>query len=403
MAASNGSEDTQASVKTVVSITTVVQALATMCVIFPSAIAPELARAFGVPAALIGFQVSLVYLGAMMTSVIGGLLVRRWGALRTSQWALGFAGLGLALAAAPSLFVFAIGSVFIGFGYGLTNPSAAHLLMAVSRPENRNIIFSIKQTGVPLGGVAAGLAAPSLALIFGWQWAFAAGAVVTLVFMAVIQPFRLDWDRERDPTVTIRQNPFGDFFLIWRHPALRRLSMAAFCFSAVQVSLTTFAVTMLVEDLAFGLVAAGIVFSVLQVAGASGRVFWGGVADRLRDANKVLLITALIAAVGGLLTVALDQETGQAVIYAVLILFGLSAIGWNGVFMAEIARLAPEGRIGSATGGALVPTYCGVLVGPLTFAGVFALLGQYTLSFGVFAFVSIAGFFLVLAARRVMA
>ncbi len=109
MAANTGSEDTQASVKTVVSITTVVQALATMCVIFPSAIAPELARAFGVPAALIGFQVSLVYLGAMMTSVIGGLLVRRWGALRTSQWALGFAGLGLALAAAPSLLVVAIG------------------------------------------------------------------------------------------------------------------------------------------------------------------------------------------------------------------------------------------------------------------------------------------------------
>jgi len=403
MAANTGSEDTQASVKTVVTITTVVQALATMCVIFPSAIAPELARAFGVPAALIGFQVSLVYLGAMMTSVVGGLLVRRWGALRTSQWALGFAGLGLALAAAPSLLVFAIGSVFIGFGYGLTNPSAAHLLVAVSRPENRNIIFSIKQTGVPLGGVAAGLAAPSLALIFGWQWAFAAGAVATLVIMAVIQPFRQDWDGDRDPTVTIRQNPFGDFFLIWRHPALRRLSMAAFCFSAVQVSLTTFAVTMLVEDLAFGLVAAGVVFSVLQVAGASGRVVWGGVADRLRDANKVLLITALIAAIGGLLTVLLDQETVQAVIYAVLILFGLSAIGWNGVFMAEIARLAPQGSIGSATGGALVPTYCGVLVGPLTFAGVFALLGQYTLSFGVFAVVSIAGFFLVLAARRVMA
>ncbi len=252
----NGSDGITASTATVVGITTVIQAMATMCAVFPSAIAPELARAFGVPPSLIGFQVSLVYFGAMATSVVGGLLVRRWGALRTSQWALGFAGLGLMLAAVPSLVVFAVGSVFIGFGYGLTNPSAAHLLMAVLKPENRNMVFSIKQTGVPLGGVAAGLAAPSLALIFGWQWAFVTGAGVTLAVIAVSQPFRRQWDHDRDPSVTIRQNPFGDFFLIWGDAQLRRLSMAAFCFSAVQLSLTTFAVTMLVEDLRFGLVAA---------------------------------------------------------------------------------------------------------------------------------------------------
>ena len=85
----------------VVVVTTVVQALATMGTMIPAAIAPKIAQAFGVPASLIGFQVSLVYLGAMATSIIGGLGIRRLGALRTSQWALGFAGVGVLLAAAP--------------------------------------------------------------------------------------------------------------------------------------------------------------------------------------------------------------------------------------------------------------------------------------------------------------
>ena len=384
----------------VIAVTTTVQALATMCTIVPAAIAPELARALGVPASLIGFQVSLIYFGAMITSMLSGQWVRCSGALRTSQWALGFSGAGLALAAAPSLAGLAVGSVLVGFGYGLTNPAAAHLLMRVSKPENRNLVFSIKQTGVPLGAIAAGLAAPSLVLAFGWQWAFLAGAGAAIGFIAVIQPWRRDWDRDRDPTVRFRQNPLADLGMVWRLTALRRMSMAAFCFSAVQVSLSTFAVTMLVVDIRFNLVQAGVVLSVLMVAGVTGRLFWGGVADRVGDGNRVLLGVALIAAAAGLMTLSLDSASAPIVIYGVLIVFGFSAIGWNGVFLAEVARLAPEGRTGSATGAALVPTYAGVLFGPVSFAGLHALTGQYTTAFGLFAGVSLIGFALVWLARR---
>ncbi|NQU60788.1 MAG: MFS transporter [Rhodospirillales bacterium] len=387
----------------VVAITTIVQALATMCSVIPAAIAPELALAFGVPASMIGFQVSLIYLGAMATSLVGGTFVKRLGAVRTSQCALGVASVGAVLMTVPLIGILALGSVFIGFGYGLTNPSAAHLLMRVTKPGNRNFIFSLKQTGVPLGGVAAGLAAPSLALAFGWQWALWAGAVVTFAFIFVSQIFRKSWDHDRDPKVALRQNPLGDVGLVWSHPPLRRVSLAAFCFSGVQVSLTTFAVTMLVKDIDFGLVEAGVVLSVVMVAGVMGRILWGAAADKLRDGSGVLMAVGVIAVLSGLLTLTLNIDSGQVVIYGVLMLFGFSAIGWNGVFMAEITRLAPEGKAGSATGGALVPTYAGVLLGPASFAGIFALLGHYTTTFGVFAFLSLTGVFLVYSARRLMA
>jgi len=48
--------------------------------------------------------------------------------------------------------------------------------------------------------------------------------------------------------------------------------------------------------------------------------------------------------------------------------FGGTAIGWNGVYLAEIARKAPPGKAGLATGGALFFTYFGVLLGPPAFA-----------------------------------
>jgi fucose permease len=47
--------------------------------------------------------------------------------------------------------------------------------------------------------------------------------------------------------------------------------------------------------------------------------------------------------------------------------FGATAIGWNGVFLGELARLAPKGRVASVTGGALFFTYFGVVAGPPVF------------------------------------
>ena len=253
---------------------------------------------------------------------------------------------------------------------------------------------------MPLGAVAAGLAAPSLSLEFGWQWAFLIIAAVPLAMIVVVQPFHAGWDQDRDRTATLRKNPVRDLDMIWRHPALKLISLAAFCFSAVQVSLSTFAVTMLVEDLAYGLVQAGIVLSALQAAGALGRVTWGGVADRLSDGNRVLAGVALIAVIAGLLTMVLQPGGPIVLVYTVLCLFGLSAIGWNGVFLAEVARLAPDGMASNATGGAMVPTYSGVLVGPASFAVLYGLTGLYTVTFGLFAAVSLIGFVLVLGARR---
>jgi MFS family permease len=387
----------------VVVITMIVQVMVTICTVGPSAIAPEIARAFSVPASLIGFQVSIVYLGAIITSGVGGLPIKRWGALRTSQLALAFGGLGMTLMTVPLLASLALGSLLVGFGYGLTNPAASHLLMRVTRPEMRNLVFSLKQTSVPLGAVATGLAAPTLALDFGWQSALLVASAASFAIFLAIQPFRCGWDADRDPTVPLRQNPAGDFNLAWRDPALRPVSMTGFCYSAVQLCLTTFTVTMLVEELGFGLVAAGVAFSVVQVSGVSGRLIWGGVADHLRDGNRVLMMTGAVAAAAGLMTMFLGTDAARPVVYGALILFGASAIGWNGVFMAEVARLAPADRIGSATGGVMVTTYAGVLVGPVSFAGAFALTGHYTITFGFCAAASLIGISAVIVARCRMA
>ena len=45
-------------------------------------------------------------------------------------------------------------------------------------------------------------------------------------------------------------------------------------------------------------------------------------------------------------------------------LFGATAIGWNGVQLAEVARLAPPGTAGEVTGATGFVTFAGVVIGP---------------------------------------
>jgi MFS family permease len=379
---------------------TLAQALVTMSAVVPSAISPALAQALGVRSGLIGYQIAIVYGAAMATSSIGGLWVRRWGACRISQTALALCAGGAMLATISSLAALAAGSLLIGLGYGLTNPSSSHLLAKLVTSGNRNLIFSIKQTGVPLGGIAAGVVAPPLAVFFGEAWPFVVTAIALVLLIVILQPFRAAWDGDRDPSVPAIRSPIQDIRWLWRALPLRWLSVSAFCLAAMQLCLTTFAVALLVEDLGFGLIVAGSLLSAIQAAGFVGRIAWGWLADRLGNGLLVLLGIACVTTAGALATSALSAGADSRVVFAILIGFGFAAIGWNGVFLAEIARGSPPLSIGSATGAALVFTFAGVLAGPPAFTLLHGLIGAFTTTFGAMAALPAAGVFLLLLARR---
>ncbi len=378
---------------------TAVQVIATMGILIPAAIAPELARTLDLPVSMIGFQVSLAYVGATLMSLFGGLVQRKLGAVRANQIAATAIGLSLLIIAIPHVAALFVGSLGLGIAYGMTNPAASHLMMKIASPTNRNLIFSVKQTGQPLGGVVAGLMAPPIAIAFGWQWSLMAGAFLALSTVLLIQPLRAKLDGDRDPTTKFRSAVFKDVSLVLRIRELRLLALAALTFSGVQLALMTFAVTMLVEDVKFDLVLAGVGLAVIQIAGVAGRLGWGVIADRNGDGRKTLLFAQSLSVVAAVATAFLSDSMPLVAVFGILFLFGMSAVGWNGVFMAEIGRLAPEGKISSATGGVLVPTFIGVMMGPLVFSAIHEVTATYTMSFAILALVTMMGMVPILMMR----
>jgi hypothetical protein len=85
---------------------------------------------------------------------------------------------------------------------------------------------------------------------------------------------------------------------------------------------------------------------------------------------------------------------------AVAAIFGGTAIGWNGVQLAEVARHAPAGAAGAVTGASGFITFSGVVAGPPIFALLAGLTGSYRAGFVAFGVLSGLGGLMLLLRRR---
>lgn len=365
--------------------TLAIQALATLMVLAPPVFAGLAAPAFGVSADHIGVFTAVVYAAAVLSTGMSGGPVRRYGAIRVSQAALLIGAAGLALLASASIWLGLIGAVFIGVGYGPMTPASSHLLIRQTPPARRALVFSIKQTGVPLGGVLAGLAVPPLAIPFGWRGAALAVAAVSAVLAIVCEPLHKSLDDDADPSAAGGSHIVAAVNMVLGEPVLRRLALASLSYSAMQLCVSAFVVNFLTGRAGMALVAAGVVMAVLQAAGIAGRILWGWTADRLLSARQALSLLGLAIGATGALLALVGPGWPLALVLIVAAALGAVALGWNGVFLAEVARLAPTGSAGMATGGALALTFVGALLGPPIFGAIIDATGSYRVAFFIAA------------------
>jgi nitrate/nitrite transporter NarK len=177
----------------------------------------------------------------------------------------------------------------------------------------------------------------------------------------------------------------GPLRLVLSDPALRRLALASCAYSGMQVTFTAFLVTYLHDGLGMPLVLAGAVLSAAQACGVGGRVLWGIVADRFVPPHRVLGGLGLGMTASALVTAAFTPAWPLAAIVAVCMVYGGTAVAWNGVFLAQVARLSPPGKAGEVTGGSTFLTFGGVVVLPAAFSAVTSASGSYVFGFAAAA------------------
>jgi MFS family permease len=365
--------------------TLAIQALVSMTVLTPPVLAALAAPDIGVASERIGLFTALIYAGAIASSAGSGALLARVGPLRLSQWCLLFCAAGIGVASVGRMPAVVLGAVLMGLGYGPVTPASSHILIRQTPPERRSLMFSLKQTGVPVGGALAGFVAAPLALVVGWRGAALSVAAVSLALAIAVEPLRVRFDARENVGPVAARSALAGIRLVLATPALRRLAFSSTTFAATQLSLATFLVTFLTERADVPLVTAGLVMAVAQSSGVVGRILLGWVADRLLPPGRVLAILGIGMAAASTATGLISGAWPLPTMFAVTALLGLTGLSWNGVYLAEVAAIAPAGAAGAATGGALSITFLGIVLGPALFSAVVSLSGSYTSAFAMVA------------------
>ena len=369
-----------------------IHVMATAATVVLSCIAPMVAQQMGVESSLIGTYVCCIYVAGSFAAVIGGILVRRFGGVHVSQFCLLLAALGLVLSSSGNLWIMALGAVLLGFSYGPITPASSDIL-AHKTPANRmGFVFSFKQTAVPLGSAITGFAIPGFVL---WMNDWRAGpllvAALCVVIVIATMYRRNQLDDHTDPSARFSlQTLLSSLRLTLTHVPLRRLLVVGSVFNAVQMCVFTFLVAFLVEDVLFSMVFAGLAMSTVGAGGIVGRVFWGVFADYIRSPKLTLILLGFLMAACCVVLTFFTNDWPEAIILVTVFVLGASAIGWNGVLLAQTAREAPAGQAGLATGSMIFFGYTVSIVMTMIFAKLHESLGYYHTGFWMIAAASSA-------------
>ena len=335
--------------------------------------------------------------GSMVFLMGGGPLIRRLGSIRTLQWGLAISGIGLIALLVPSWIMAAGASILIGLGYGPSVPAGNDVLQRYAPQRHRGLIFSIKQAGVPLGGVIAGLVLPVLVDNFGWQSSLIFSGGLVILTLIAVQPMQRAIDATRDPnqpigldTLLSLSNLARPLATLRMAPDLARVGIAGGCLGAAQGAWLAFLVTYAVSKLTLTLAEAGLLFAVMQATGMGGRLVLGFIADRLQSGILALILVAVTSGLASFAFVLANPSWPLSVLVCVTALSGLSVTSWNGVQLSELARLAPPTQVADASAGGTVLVFVGFVLGPILFALLVGLTHRYELGYLLIGFVALA-------------
>lgn len=378
-------------------VTTAMQTLATMAVFAIPALAPAIGRDLGVDGVLAGYFIALVYGTGIASSLLAASAIHRFGAVRVCQAVLAAAAAMLLISASASLAGFALGAVVLGCTYGATAPVGTHLLVPRTPLRIMNLVLSIRQIGVPLGGVLAALLMPPAALRFGWQPALLSLAVAIIGLLLLLEAPRRRWDAPSGAVPRPRSGSGRAVIEMLRTSAeLRRLSLASVVFSGLQLCFVAFITVQLTSRAGFGLVAAGQALALYQMAGLVCRPLWGWLADAGVGARRLIVVQGLAMGVMACVAGHFSAQWPAPLIFAACALAGASANSFTGLGYAEFARIGGVHRT-EATGLGSAAMFSGVLLIPSAAALLVTVSGSYVLAFTVLGVMAIAAALLLAA------
>ena len=365
-------------------------AVVSACILAVAVVAPDAAEDIGLPATAVGYFTGTVYMVAAFAGSFSAFFISRFGPIRVLQITaiLGICGLVSFVVGNP-LFAL-LCAILLGFAYGPINPANAAVLVEVTHAGNRSFMFSIKQTGVTMGGMFAAIVVPPIVVAWAWEAAILSVAILAVISLFILQSLQSQFGTRRK----VDNTPWS-FTALWepvkevmKLPLLRGFSLVGFIYAGVQTSVASFFVVYLVER-GFDLIQAGACFLFLNIGGSAFRMIWGFLAD-IWSSKSILLAIGVLTTASVLGMLYINTDWPAQVLYLYAFILGGSSHAWNGVYLSEVAYRAPVGDAAKWTGGIQFIFYFGVASMPPLFGAIIWITGTYQTSIILTAVLALA-------------
>ena len=365
-------------------------------------LAPFLKQAFDLSNAQIGGLTSATAVTYAPTLVLAGWLVDRIGVRRAVVIGSLVTGVFVgAVALAPSYGVMLLLLALSGLGCGFIYPSAVKAVMVWFPPQERATAIGVNQAAVNISGILGAALMPALALSVGWQAGFVVAAAMAFAVSGLAAAVYRDppggvaaWAaggasstmceiEQGLPCVTgdeqaDRAAVRPGFLAVVRSRDILLLGLAAMFLCMVEFAALAHLVLFLHIDWAYSVLAAAGLLAVCQVAGAVGKPLSGLVSDRLLGRRRKAPLLALAGLAGVACAILALLGPGHTwLLWTALVMLGVGAVGWGGLFGTLAGETAGPAAAGAAAGVTAAIVNVGIFIGPLLFGLIVDRSGSY--------------------------
>ncbi|CAG8998767.1 MAG: hypothetical protein CENE_00727 [Candidatus Celerinatantimonas neptuna] len=318
---------------------------------------PELIADLGIPKQQLGWLTTSTFGLAAVLSPWAGTAVQRIGTRGSLICLFLLVGLSfLLMAVLPGFTGLVIALLFCGIAQSFANPATNQAIAQCVPPSVKAGIVGIKQSGVQVFALLAGLVVPSVALLWGWRGALAIWMPLALL-MAVVVIFFV----ARPTQVTPSRS--------WKIPPLNKgLSILMAIQLCAGLTLSSFMTYLGVWSGQFHVSAQtiGAMVSCFGVMGILSRVFLTPLGAKLKD-ETVLLGSLFVLAIAALAVMQYASTLHHWPLWVGVIGMGLTLVSTNAIAMSMLLSDPQFGQPAPSAAMLSVGFFGGFTFGPPSF------------------------------------
>ena len=349
----------------------------------------KVSSGYGIPESFTGIFTAICYLSALTFGLFTSAPLDRFGAVRCCQVTLLVGALGMTIFTLATPWSFVLSAVMVGFAHGPMNPAGSFVIMRHITSKWRPLLFSLKQTSIPIGGTLAGFLVPTLLIFTEWQATMLIIAVTMTIAAIIAQPFRDQTaPRHKKNRPRQKENIWEPIQLVFQKGPIRALSLAAFILIGCQACVVSFLVLYLVKEIKLELQWAGFIFGLAHGTSIIARIYLGILADRVVKTKTILGSCGVITGICFFLLAAFPAGGSFWLLCFLGIILGNANLGWVGLYFGEISKLAPNGKAAQVTAGSQIYAFGSFVLIPPIFTIFIEYMNNYAMGFFI---VGIAG------------